>query len=218
MKIAFCHYDLPDTFIQDFLKKWPMYEFIDIKNKLDEPEDIPDYSEFFLNSQKFLTGRCCDEIQSGYLKGDVVYNNTMLNILTDTLIAADSGLVKDTEFITNQFVITQNMFKFLDVIFWLNDESETKDNLELATRLLFKQYNKDSWDQSGLIFPLKDRPAFIEINYDPENPKASIRAMEEYLDKNGKIYEPDNEYLASQFADMKNSIDPEEMKKFFLRE
>lgn len=218
MKIAFCHFNLPKSITQEFVKKWPMYEYVEIENSVEEPETIEDYGNFLFDTQRVLTGKLCDKMQEGALKTNVVYNNTMLNILSDSIIAVDAGIIKNTEFLANQFIITQNMFKLLDIIFWLNDESETDDNWELATRQLFKQYNKDSWDQSGLIFPLTDRPAFIEINYNPKHPKSVIRTIEEYLDKNGQIFEPDNDYLAQQFSEMQKTISPNDLKQALLGE
>lgn len=218
MKIAFCHYNTPQSVINAFLKKWPMYEYIPIENHLEEsdPDSIKDYGAHLMDSQRILTGKLCDAMMKGFEKTFVVYNNTMLNILADSLLSVESEIIKNTDFLTTQFHITQNMFKFLDIIFYLVDESETSDGWELSTRQIFQQYNNDSWDQTGLIFPLKDRPAFIEVSFDPKKPEKIIQTISEFLDKNGKLFEPEGLDLSSELKALKAGISEEDIKKFFL--
>jgi hypothetical protein len=219
MKIAFCHYNTPQSVIDVFQKKWPMYESIPISNHIDESdvklEDITDYSTHLMDSQRILTGKLCDDMMKGFEKAHVVYNNTMLNILADSLLSVESGVIKNTDFLTTQFHITQNMFKFLDIIFYLVDESPTEDSWELATRQIFEQYNKDSWDQTGLIFPLTDRPAFIEVPFDPKHPEKVVNTISEFIDRNGKLFEPEGLDLSSELKALKNGISEEDIKKFF---
>lgn len=219
MKIAFCHYNTPESVINAFLKKWPMYEYIKIENSIDEsdlkPEDVPDYGSHLMDNQRILTGRLCDKMQNEYMKEHVVYDNTMINILADSLLSVESGIIKNTDFLVTQFAITQKMFKFLDIIFWLNDGSKTNDNWELATREIFKHCNKDSWEQAGLIFPLEDRPAFIEVDFDPKKPEKAMHVVSEFLDKNGKVFEPEGLDLADELKSLKAGISEDDIKNFF---
>lgn len=221
MKIAFCHYDAPENIINGFLKKWKMYQFIDIPTYIDhskdtiDPDVVVDSSKQMMDDQRILTGRMCDTLISNFEKTHVLYNNTMLNNLADSILSVESGLISDTDFLTTQFHITKNMFKFIDIIFWLKDESETDNSWIQATREIYKQYDADSWNQAELIFPLTDRPAFIEIPFDPENPKTAIENMAEFLDREGNIYEPGGLDLGNDLKDIKNGLTDSEIKKFF---
>lgn len=105
-----------------------------------------------------------------------------------TLWLAEKGIIDDDDFIGESFHITRETLKMYDVIFLLplsnlspvNVEARENRELDLEYRqeinTLFLSAQQTYKNREGLIFPVENSPAFIEIFGDEEQGEKTAMA------------------------------------------
>jgi predicted ATPase len=197
------------TFINDFLKKYPMY-----KLSKESYRDILDEKGVKLNregnqeSQEIIRDYMSDQALKYNRNSNVVFDRCILDNLIYSVYLND----KDPENISDAFIhkslqICREVCKFYDIIFFLpitkhsNIPVEERQNRDIdedyrnEIDMLFKAAVHTYRMGKSVFFDMTDTPAIIEIFGSPEE---RVAMAELYIDpKTGDIYGPEHNLLAT---------------------
>lgn len=219
MKIALCHESTPQEFTDLFIAKWDMYKLIDLPvflNKSDSSEmNKEDFVQNIMDDERKVTNIISEAMIQNFSERHVLYNNTMLNVLSDCIIWVENNYIKNDDFITTQFHLSRETMKFLDCIFLLKDVTAPANAWVKATRRNFDDFKRLFDDGDDYLFPTGDMPMIIEIPFNPKNPKQAIESISEFLQKDGGFFEPEGLDINSELNEMKNMISEEDIRKIF---
>lgn len=193
------------TYINDFLKKWPMYKtpektYRDIikEKKLNCNENGDE------ESQKVILDCLVDQTIDSSKDDFIIMDRSVLDNLAYTSWLNLYGKVSDS-FLEKTKTIVKETLKLYDVLFFLPitkfSNIEIKDDglrsidpvyrQEIDT--LFKAF-QDSYNKGdGRVFPKDDSPALIEIF---GNPEERIKMTELYITEKGLPYGEDQSLIS----------------------
>jgi len=201
------------TFIQDFLKQWPMYsspkeKYTDFK-KSDK--------EFSLNeegtedSQRKILNFLVEQIINKKETDNVILDRSVLDNLVYTMWLNGYDKVENS-FVKETINIVKNTLIFYDIIFFcpitkfspiiLENEGHRSINPNYREEIdnLFKALMKAYYEGNTIYFPLDHElgcPAFIEIF---GNREERIELTKMYIAKDGKPYGEDQSLLDSELT------------------
>jgi len=202
------------TYVNDFLKKWPMYskpeksyrDVIKEKN-LNKNENGDE------ESQKVILDCLVDQAIESSKKDFVIMDRCVLDNLAYTAWLNADGKVSD-EFFEKTRLIVKETLKFYDILFFLpitkfsniKIEDDGLRSIDEAYRqevdALFKVFQISYNKADGRVFPTEDSPAMIEIY---GNPQERITLTEMYIQPNGTPYGEENS-LMSDIVEAKPKI------------
>jgi hypothetical protein len=199
MKIAISgtHCTGKSTYIQDFLKKWPMYEHPEtsyrdiLKNK-----NIKHSKEGNEENQKIILDYLVDQAIESSKKDFAILDRCVLDNFVYSCWLNLNGKVSD-KFLEECRILTRETLKLFDVIFFIpltkvstieieeNGTRETDPLYREEIDNIFKAFGQSYLKLDGRIFPVDDSPAFIEIF---GNREERIKLTSLYIQENGKPY------------------------------
>lgn len=196
-------------FIESFKNRWPMYSSpAKTYRDIIKEKNISLNKEGNLESQKLIRDSLIDQAIENSSEAFCIHDRCVLDNLAYTLWLAEKDKLNDSEFIAESFLLTRETLKMYDIIFYLPisqkspvsfEEKETRD-LDLDFRFeidnIFKGIESSYKEYTGLIFPLTDSPALIDIEGDEDEfEKTNIVAF--YLDDNGEFKTTDESLMKS---------------------
>jgi predicted ATPase len=186
------------TLLNDFLKKWKMYETPKTSYR-DIIKDTSGHSkETNKETQWAILNTMIDQLESYSDDSMVIYDRCPLDNLIYSMWAyhKDIGDI-DELFIEKCIPIVRQSMHFLDIIFYIPLTNVTGDTIEdNGTRETDVEYIKEidnlfkamyaNWASGDeRFFPKEDRSAMIEIFGSPEE---RIALMNMYIDDSGKMF------------------------------
>lgn len=197
------------TFINDFIKKYPMYKISETsyRDLLDE-KNIKLNKEGNQESQEIIRDYMADQIFKYNKNSNVIFDRCILDNLIYSIYLNDKDPTNVTDaFIHKSLQICREVCKFYDIIFFLpitklnNISLVPRKNREIDEEyrnqidLLFKAAVHTYRQGKSVFFDMNDTPAIIEIFGSPEERMAMV---EMYLDpKTGDIWDEEHNLLAT---------------------
>lgn len=193
------------TFIQDFIKSWPMYKTSE-KSYTDaiKSSGLPYNENGSEKSQKVILDFLVDQAISYSKDENVILDRCVLDNLAYTTWLNLKGKVSD-EFLEETRLITKETLKMYDILFFLpiskynnipledNGIRSTDPIYREEIDNIFKAFQQSYLKSDGKIFPTFDCPAMIELY---GNREERIKLTSLYITKDGKIY-GENESMIS---------------------
>lgn len=195
------------TFIKDFIKEWPSYSTPEtsyrsfVKNKHSK-KGTKDMQWRILNDM-------IDRLQKTDHEDKIIFDRCPLDNLAYTMYLFSKGLGKvDEKFVNKTMTLCKEMFKFVDIIFFIpitkavediaydNDRFQkdkkkgiVDEDFRAEIDTIFKALKYD-WDvnMASNIFDPRDKPAMIEIFGEPFE---RIEMCKLYLNTDGDIIDSD---------------------------
>jgi predicted ATPase len=193
------------TYLNDFLKKWPMYKTPEktyrdvIKEKnLNKNEDGNE------ESQKIILDCLVDQAIESSKQDFVIMDRCVLDNLAYTAWLNADGKVSDGFFEKTRHIVKETL-KFYDVLFFLpitkfsnvKIEDDGVRSINEAYRqeidALFKVFQISYNKGDGRVFPTEDSPALIEIY---GNPQQRITLTEMYIQPDGTPFGEENSLMS----------------------
>lgn len=193
------------TYIQDFLKKWPMYNLVDSEyRKLLKEKNLPHSKDGNEESQTAILNCLVDEIVK-YSKEDfVIFDRCVLDVLAySTWLHLNDKLSEKC--LDQQRILIRETLKLYDVLFFVpltkvspikiedNGTRETDPIYREEVDTIFKAFQESYHRGDGRVFPSDDCPAIIEIFGSPEE---RIKMTELYITESGKCYGEDQSLIS----------------------
>ena len=184
-------YKTPDKTYRDIIK---------------ENKDINLNSEGDLESQKIIRDALIDQAINNADEDFCIHDRCVLDNLVYTLWLGEQGKISDADFIADSFHITRETLKMYDIIFLLPldvkspvvlEEREDRElDLKYRTEInnIFLGINSSYKEREGLVFPIKDSPALIEIYGDEENFEKTDMVAQ-YIDEDGTFNNSDENLM-----------------------
>jgi len=203
--------------INKFLEKWPMYnkanptyrDFIDKNTPLNQQGTV--------ESQRIIRDALVEQAIKNKDVKHCIHDRCILDNLVYSLWLSDKGKINNSEFILESFNITRETLKLYDIIFFLPisdknpivfEKRETRD-LDLVYRKEIDSIFSGTLDtymqQTGLIFPLEDSPAFIPIVGD-EMLSEKTNQLELYINENGDPVEANQDFMTDLEEALKTEV------------
>lgn len=197
------------TFINDFIKKYPMYKLSETsyRDLLDE-KNIKLNREGNQESQEIIRDYMSDQVLKYNRNSNVIFDRCILDNLIYSIYLNDKDSTNVTDaFIHKSLQICREVCKFYDIIFFLPITKQNKIEIEeRKNRDIGPEYREDI-DKlfkaaihtyrmgKSVFFDMTDTPAVIEIFGSPEERMAMV---EMYLDpKTGDIWGEEHNLLAT---------------------
>ena len=214
MKIAITgtHSTGKTTYINDFLKKWKMYETPnDSYRDLIKNNNIPHSKNGTEESQKQILNYLVDQAIELTKKDFVITDRCVLDNLAYTSWLNINGKISD-KFLEETRTIVKETLKFYDIIFFVpltkvaevpledNELREVDPVYREEIDNIFKAFRQSYSNGDGRVFPVHDSPAMIEIYGDRET---RIKMTELYIQENGKPF-GENDSLISDIIPASN--------------
>jgi len=198
------------TFIDDFIKQWPMYKkpsrtYRDFINE----QDLNINKEGNEEAQQVILNALVDEVMENKDGEHVIFDRCALDNLVYTLWLSNQGKVSD-KFVKSTIDIARESLVFFDIIFFLpitgyspvnivadkNREIDPiyRDEIDVLFKTLMGAYEK----QSRVFFPIENDlgcPAIIEIF---GNPEERIQLAKFYVNDNGNFFGEDESMLTPE--------------------
>lgn len=207
MKIAAIgtHSTGKSTYIQDFLKNWPMYETSDKSYRdLIKDKSVTHSKQGTEESQKIILNYLVDQAIESSKKDFVILDRCVVDNLAYSSWLNLNEKVSD-KFLEESRLIVRETLKMFDIIFFIpltkvaevpleNNELRDVDPVyreEIDN--IFKVFQQSYLRGDGRVFPVNDSPALIEIFGSREE---RIKMTELYIDKNGKPYGDDKSLIS----------------------
>jgi len=199
MKIAISgtHNIGKSTFIEDFLKKWTMYETLEksYRNLIKE-NNVFHSEEGTEESQKAILNSLVDQAIEASKKDFVILDRCILdNLAYSTWLNLNNKL--SDKFLDETRILVRETLKLFDVVFFLPItkfsnipiENNSVRSIDPVYREeidnIFKVFGESYHRGDGRIFPKCDSPPFIEIF---GNREERIKLAELYIREDGKCY------------------------------
>jgi predicted ATPase len=193
------------TYINDFLKKWPMYSTPEKTYRDIIKEKNLKYNENGNEeSQKIILDCLIDQTIQYSKKDFVIFDRCILDNLAYTAWLNMDGKVSD-EFFEQSRLIVKECLKLYDILFFLPLTKFSKINLtenELRSvdpayreevDSLFKVFQISYNKADGRVFPAEDCPALIEIFGSPEE-RIALTTM--YIQPDGTPFGEEQSFMS----------------------
>jgi GTPase SAR1 family protein len=185
------------TYINDFIKKWPMYKTPDSSYRdLIKKENIPHSKNGTEHSQNLILNNLVDQAIAFSKSDNVIFDRCVLDVLAYSSWLCLNERVSE-KFLDQQRILVRETLKLYDVLFFIpltkasnidivNDGTREidpiyREEIDNIFKVFGESYNRGD----GRIFPKDDTPAFIEIF---GNPTERIKLTEFYIKDDGKAY------------------------------
>jgi hypothetical protein len=196
------------TYIQDFLKEWPMY-----KTPEKTYRDVIKEKGLVINeagseeSQKIILDALVDQAIEYSKEDNVILDRCVLDNLAYTSWLNLNDKVSD-KFLDESRLIVRETLKLYDILFFFpvskfNNVPLEQDGLRSTDPqyreeidMLFKAFQQSYLSGDGRVFPSSECPAFIEL-YGSREERIKLTSL--YIDKDGKPY-GDDQSLMSDIA------------------
>lgn len=201
--ISSCQNNGKTTLVQAIQKLWPMHktpektyrDLIKEKNlKLNET-GTQESQEII---REALRQCAIDNSKEKY----IVHDRTILDNLAYSVYLSERGQLSD-DFLADSINMTRDTLKMFDIIFWLplnpnikiieQENRSTNEEYRQDIDFIFETMINTYKESAGLIFPLEDCPAVIELTGDL-NEKLSTLKM--YLNDDGDLFETEKSVFA----------------------
>jgi predicted ATPase len=194
------------TYIQDFLKNWPMYETPKTTYRdLIKEKNIPCNREGTEESQRMILDFLAEQATQYSKKDNVIFDRCVL----DNLAYSSWLHLKDKvseKFLDESRILTRETLRLLDVIFFLpitnsspvtivnDDLRDTDPQYREEVDNIFKVFQQSYHQEDGRIFPQGDAPPIIEIF---GNQEQRIELTKLYITPEGKPYGEEQSLIAT---------------------
>jgi len=185
------------TYIQDFLKKWPMYETpAKTYRDLIKEKNLTHSSQGTEESQNEILNYLIDQATEYSKKDFVILDRCVLDNLVYTSWLNLQGLVSE-DFLDKTRILTRETLKLYDLIFFIpitkvapvelvpDEMRDTNPQYREEIDNIFKVYQESYYKSEGKVFPSSECPALIEIF---GNPQERIKMTELYIKPDGKAF------------------------------
>lgn len=193
------------TYINDFLKKWPMYKQPETSYRdIIKSKNLPINENGTEEGQEIILNALVDQIIE-YSKSDfVILDRSVLDNLAYTAWLNLTGEVSNV-FLEKTRRIVMESLKLYDILFFLPLTKMSKIDIEAdgvrsvneqyreEIDVIFKSFQNSYHKGDGRVFPKTDCPALIEIF---GSPIERIKLTELYLDNSGKCFEETESLLS----------------------
>lgn len=200
MKIAVCGTQCvgKSTFINDFLKKWPMYVTPEVKCS-DIVKGLNHSQESTENTQDLILNHLINQATSYSKQDNVILDRCVLDNLAYTSWLNLKGKVSN-EYIQKVLPIVHQSLKLYDIIFYIpltkvapvsleaNGTRDVDPTFREEINNIFSVFAESYYKGTRKVFPTEDCPALIEIFGKPEE---RIKLVEFYINENGNIFSED---------------------------
>ena len=197
------------TYINDFLKKWSMYETSSSTyREVLKEKNLPHSSNGTEESQKLILNYLVDQAIECSKKDYVILDRCVLDNFVYTSWLFLNGKVSE-KFLEECRTLTRETLKLYDIIFFIpltkvapvkliEDSLRDPDPVYRAEiDNIFKAYMGSYLKSDGKVFPSEDCPAVIEIF---GNPQERIKLTELYLTKEGKPFGEDESLISDIYT------------------
>lgn len=192
------------TFIQDFLKKWPMYKVAggDCSSIISERK-IKHSKESNEETQNIFLNHLVDQALSCSKSDHVIFDRCVIDNLAYTVWLHLNGIVSD-EYLKTVLPIIRETTKLYDIIFITpitkialvditsNNIREIDPVFREEIDNILKAFTESYQKHDGKIFDPSDSPALIEIFGKPEE---RISMAELYINAHGNMYGEDESLI-----------------------
>jgi GTPase SAR1 family protein len=185
------------TYVNDFIKKWPMYETPDVTYRdVIKKQNLPHSKNGTEESQTLILNSLVDQIINSSKKNFVIFDRCVLDVLAYSTWLCINDKISE-KFVDQQRIIIRETLKLYDILFFIPLTNVSKvEIVDDGLRDIDPEYRKeidnifkafqDSYHRGdGRIFPKDDTPPIIEIF---GNPDERIKLTEFYINSNGKQY------------------------------
>ena len=193
--------------IESFLANWPMYKTPEKTYRdLYEEKGLSLNKKGNLESQRIIRDSLVDQAIENAGEDFCIHDRCVLDNLAYTLWLAEKGKIDDDEFVADSFNITRETLKMYDIVFFLPihprspvtiEDSEGRDtDLEFRAEInnIFLGIQEMYSEHNGLVFPLEDSPALIEL-YGDEQQGEKTQMIADYLDVTGELKTTDESLI-----------------------
>jgi len=203
------------TFVNDFIKKWPMYKTLDksYRDILKEKE-LPHSKNATEETQKVILDFLIDQVTESSKEDNIILDRSVLDCLAYSTWLCLNEKVSE-KFLDQQRIIVRETLKLYDVLFFIpltkaspieiqNDGFREIDPIfreEIDN--IFKVFQESYHNGDGRVFPKDDTPAIIEIFGSPEE---RIKLTEFYITEDGKAYGEDQSLLDTVIPATQNDL------------
>lgn len=189
------------TFIQDFIKQWPMYKIADnsYRDVVKKNPKVKLNKEGSLEGQRLILDSLCDQATSYTKTDNVIFDRCVYDNLAYTmwLNAKDKGNINDL-FVEKTIQLVKETSKLYDIIFFVpileqypvdivEDVEGQRDvdpvfraEIDAILKAIFKTY----YEQKSAFFDMKDCPAVIELFGSREE---RVQMAKMYLGEDGGV-------------------------------
>lgn len=206
MKIAVSgtHNTGKSTYIQDFLKKWPMYETCTSSYRdLIKEKKVTHSKEGTEETQKIILDYLVDQAIESSKKDFVILDRCVLDNLAYSSWLHINEKVSE-KFLDESRILVRETLKLFDVIFFVpltrvaqipiedNNTREIDPVYREEIDTVFKAFQESYHRGDGRVFPKGDSPPIIEIF---GNREERIKLTELYIREDGKCYGEDESLI-----------------------
>lgn len=193
------------TYIQDFLKTWPMYETP--KNSyrdLIKEKNLSCNREGTEESQQIILDFLAEQATQYCKKDNVIFDRCVLDNLAYSSWLHLNDKISE-KFLDQSRILVRETLKLFDIIFFLPVSKTSpikivEDNLRDTNPQyreeidnIFKVFQQSYHSGDGRVFPKDDSPALIEIFGTPEQ---RIQLTKMYLTEKGVPYSEEQSLIA----------------------
>jgi predicted ATPase len=211
------------TFVNDFIKKWPMYKTLD-KSYRDilKEKKLPHSKNATEETQKVILDFLIDQVTESSKDDNIILDHSVLDCLAYSTWLCLNEKVSE-KFLDQQRIIVRETLKLYDVLFFIpltkaapikiqNDGfRETDPIFREEIDNIFKVFQESYHNGDGRVFPKDDTPAVIEIFGSPEE---RIKLTEFYITEDGKAYGEDQSLLDTVISATQNDLNNIEADMF----
>lgn len=203
------------TFIDDFLKTWPMYKRGDTSYR----ELAKKNAKVTLNregteeGQQIIRDALVDDMMKYTSNDNVIFDRCILDNLVYSLWLYEKKKNLSDMFMETSFHMCREAMKFIDVVFYIpllekypvkivKDQDGQRDidpvyREEIAN--IYKSVAKSYYDHKSAVFAMDDSPALIEIFGTREERIAMTKL---YINEEGQVYGDDQSLIVPPSKEM----------------
>jgi len=198
------------TFINDFLKEWPIYKKADnsYREKVKKDPKVKLNKEGDEDSQKIIRDAIIDQAAAYTKKDNVVFDRCIFDYFAYTMWMNNYGKISDL-FVEQQLPIVKETLKLYDIIFFIplldkypieivpsedglrELDPQFRSEVDNIMKAMYSDYVK--MDTKKVIFPNEDCPAMIELFGSREE---RIQMAKLYINANGKPFGESDSLIA----------------------
>lgn len=185
------------TFIQDFLKKWPMYKQsgADCSSIIKE-KNLKHSKDSDESTQDIILDHLLNQAYSHSKKDHIIYDRCTLDNLVYTAWLHLKGRVSE-EYLNKIVPVIQQSLKLYDIIFYIpitkvapveiveNGTRNVDPTFREEINNIFSVFISSYYKGDRKLFPSEECPAVIEIFGKPEE---RIKLAEFYVNEKGNMY------------------------------
>jgi predicted ATPase len=203
------------TFVNDFIKNWPMYKTSEKSyREILKEKNLPHSKQSTEETQKVIMDFLVDQAIESSKEDFVILDRCVIDALAYSAWLNLNGVVSD-KFLDEQRILVRETLKLYDIIFFVpitkvapvNIENdgfrETDETFRTEIDNIFKVFGESYNRGDGRIFPKDDSPAWIEIF---GNQQERIKMAELYISPNGKPFGEEESLLSTVIGATENDL------------